>query len=165
MLSTRTASLGNWTTKIRNRFYQLYASTVPVILYGSHWHCTGTCYIGLTSNTDKWPELEKQNKYTTVTCISDSGRGLNWWMDLLTTYTRLGTTRSYNATASHHKSPQHPLGLFQPAVSSLAVPWQRLLTLESLHLRALTSFPAGHRLTNELGLALSLAYNLTARTK
>jgi hypothetical protein len=36
-----------------------------------------------------------------------------------------------------HKSPQHPPSLFQPAVSSPAVPWQRLLAAEILQLHAL----------------------------
>jgi hypothetical protein len=35
------------------------------------------------------------------------------------------------------KSPQHPLSLFQPAVSSPAVPLQRLLTVEILQLHVL----------------------------
>jgi hypothetical protein len=38
-----------------------------------------------------------------------------------------------------HKSPQHPLSFFQPAVSSPAVPWQRLLTVEILQIHALKS--------------------------
>jgi hypothetical protein len=41
-----------------------------------------------------------------------------------------------------HKSPQHPLSLFQPAVSLPAVPWQRLQTVEIFQLHALTPFPA-----------------------
>jgi hypothetical protein len=66
MLSTRTASVGNCTTKIRNQFCQLYASTVAVILYGSQ---TVLERVEMTSetpqrpnnadNTDKWQELEK----------------------------------------------------------------------------------------------------------
>jgi hypothetical protein len=36
-----------------------------------------------------------------------------------------------------HKSPQHPLSVSQPAVSSPAVPWQRFLTVEILQLHAL----------------------------
>jgi hypothetical protein len=38
-----------------------------------------------------------------------------------------------------HKSQQHPLSLFHPAVSSPAVPWQRLLTVKILQLHALWS--------------------------
>jgi hypothetical protein len=54
-------------------------------------------------------------------------------------YTQLGTTSSYRATAisTIHKSSQHPLSLFQPAVSSPAVPWQWLLTVEILQLHTL----------------------------
>jgi hypothetical protein len=36
-----------------------------------------------------------------------------------------------------HKSPQHLLSLFQPSVSSPAVPWQWLLTVEILQLHSL----------------------------
>jgi hypothetical protein len=38
-----------------------------------------------------------------------------------------------------YKSPQHLLSLFRPALSSLAVPWQLLLTAEILQLHALMS--------------------------
>jgi hypothetical protein len=38
-----------------------------------------------------------------------------------------------------HKSPQHPLSLSEPVVSSLAVPWQRLQTVEILQFHALRS--------------------------
>jgi hypothetical protein len=38
-----------------------------------------------------------------------------------------------------HKSPQHLLSLYQLAVSSPAIPWQRLLTVEILQLHALRS--------------------------
>jgi hypothetical protein len=38
-----------------------------------------------------------------------------------------------------HKSPQQPLSLFQPAVSSPAVPWKQLLTVVILQLHALKS--------------------------
>jgi hypothetical protein len=34
-----------------------------------------------------------------------------------------------------YKSPQHPLRLFQPAMSSSAVPWQRILAVEILQLQ------------------------------
>jgi hypothetical protein len=37
-----------------------------------------------------------------------------------------------------YKSPQHPLSLFQPAVSSPIVPWQQLLTVEILQLLLLS---------------------------
>jgi hypothetical protein len=39
---------------------------------------------------------------------------VNGFIDHL--YTRLGTSSSYSATANLHKSPQHSLSLFQPAV-------------------------------------------------
>jgi hypothetical protein len=54
-------------------------------------------------------------------------------------YTRLGTISNYSANGNLHnsKSLQHSLSLFQPAVSSPAVSWQWLLTVEILQLHAL----------------------------
>jgi hypothetical protein len=51
-------------------------------------------------------------------------------------YTQLGNTNNYSAIAISvlYKSPQHPLSLFLPAVSSPAVSWQQLLTMAILHL-------------------------------
>jgi hypothetical protein len=51
-------------------------------------------------------------------------------------YTQLGTTSNYRATAILHRSSQHRLSLFQHALSSPAVPWPRLLTVEILELHA-----------------------------
>jgi hypothetical protein len=52
------------------------------------------------------------------------------------------------------KSPQHSLTSFQPAVSSPAVPWQRLLIMEILQLPALRSslhsFPCRTQLSTEI---------------
>jgi hypothetical protein len=70
-------------------------------------------------------------------------RGMNWWMDLLTTYRHdselqaitapppISTIQKITTTPAKH--------FFQPAVSSPAVPWQRLLTGEILQLHALRS--------------------------
>jgi hypothetical protein len=69
-------------------------------------------------------------------------RGKNWLMDLLTTYTHDSELQAITAPSlisTLYKSPQHTLSLFQPAVSSLAVPWQRILTVEILQLHALRS--------------------------
>jgi hypothetical protein len=63
-------------------------------------------------------------------------------MDLLTTYTYDSELQAITAPpliSTIHKSQQHPLSLFQPAVSSPAVPWQRLLTVDILQLHALRS--------------------------
>jgi hypothetical protein len=71
-------------------------------------------------------------------CVTDFRRGLNWWMDLLTTYTHDSEViTELPLISTIDKSPQHPLSLFQPAVSSPAVPWQRLLTVEIPQLHAL----------------------------
>jgi hypothetical protein len=52
----------------------------------------------------------------------------------------LHTTRNYTYTAlplisTLYSSPQHPVSIFQPAVSSTAVSWSQLLTFEILQLQ------------------------------
>jgi hypothetical protein len=72
--------------------------------------------------------------------MCDYRRGLNLWMDLLTTYTHhseLQVIRAPSLISTFYKSPQHLLSLFQAAVSSPAFPWQWLLTVENLHLHTL----------------------------
>jgi hypothetical protein len=64
-------------------------------------------------------------------------RGFNWWLVLLTTHphdSKLQAITSSPLISTIHKSPQQPLSLFQPALSSSAVPWQRLRTLEIFQL-------------------------------
>jgi hypothetical protein len=73
-------------------------------------------------------------------CRCDYRRGLNWWKDLLTTYTHDSELQVITAPpliSTLHKSPQHRLSIFQPTVSSSTVPWQRLITVEILQLHAL----------------------------
>jgi hypothetical protein len=80
--------------------------------------------------------------------------GLDWWMDLLTTYTHDSELQAITAPpliSTIHKSPQHLLSLFQPAVSSSAIPWQRFLTVEILQLHALRS--SIHRLRVSVGVS------------
>jgi hypothetical protein len=50
-----------------------------------------------------------------VTCMSDYRRGLDWWMDLLTTYTYDSELQAITAPpliSTIHKSSQHPLSHF-----------------------------------------------------
>jgi hypothetical protein len=73
----------------------------------------------------------------------DYRRDLDWCMDLLTTYTNDSELQRITPPPlilTIHKSPQHALSLFQPAVSSPAFQWQRLLTVEILQLHALGSY-------------------------
>jgi hypothetical protein len=52
--------------------------------------------------------------------------GLDSILDLLTTYTHDSELQVVTAPLliyTLYKSPQHSLSIFQPAVSSLAVPW------------------------------------------
>jgi hypothetical protein len=81
-------------------------------------------------------------------------------------YTRLGTISSYSANVNLHNSQITiaPANIFQPAVSSPAVPWQRLLTLEVFQLQALRSFLHSIPFRTQPQLTLSLAYNISART-
>jgi hypothetical protein len=70
----------------------------------------------------------------------DCRRGMDWILDLLTTYTRhseLQVITALSRISTLYKSPQHPLILFCPAVCSPALPRQRLLTMEILQLHAL----------------------------
>jgi hypothetical protein len=70
-----------------------------------------------------------------VTCRGDYRRGMHWWMDLLATDTHDSDLQVITAPpliSTIHKSPQHPLSLFESAVSSPAVPWQRLIIVEIL---------------------------------
>jgi hypothetical protein len=60
-----------------------------------------------------------------------------------------------------YKSPQHPLWLFQPAVSSSAVPWQRVLIVEIPQLHALRS-PL-YRLPYRTDLIAQIVFKITLR--
>jgi hypothetical protein len=85
--------------------------------------------------------------------MGDYNEALDWRINLLTTYTHnseLQATTAPPLISTIHKSPQHSLRLFQPAVSLPAVPWQRFLTMEILQLHALKSFL--HRLPYETDL-------------
>jgi hypothetical protein len=82
-------------------------------------------------------------------------------MDLLTTYTHdleLQVITALPLISTIHKSLEHPLSLFQPSVSSPAVPWQRLLIVEIFQFHILTSQPpiGTHSLT-------CLDYNISAQ--
>jgi hypothetical protein len=68
---------------------------------------------------------------------------MDWWVDLLTTYahhSELQALTTLSLISTIHSSPQHLLSLFQPAVSSPAVPWQRLLTVETFQFHALRCY-------------------------
>jgi hypothetical protein len=74
-------------------------------------------------------------------CVTINGI-LDWILDLLTTCTQsleLQAVTGPSVIPTIAKSPQNPLNLFQPVVSSRAVPWQWLLTVEILQLHMLKS--------------------------
>jgi hypothetical protein len=86
------------------------------------------------------PKIVQIVCHNIVTCMCDCRRGLNWWTDFLTTYTHVSELYAITATllnSTIHKSPQHSQSRPNPAVSSLAVSWQRLLTVEILQLHTL----------------------------
>jgi hypothetical protein len=96
-----------------------------------------------------------------------------WWLDLLTTYTHDSELQAITAPpliSTFYKSQQHPLSLFQPAVSSQTVPCHRLLTVEILQLHALKSSLSGgslptasfpHRLPYRTDLVAPLVFLIT----
>jgi hypothetical protein len=79
-------------------------------------------------------------------------------MDLLTTYTHYSKLQVISAPSlisTIHKLSRQPLSLIQPAVSSPAVPWQQLLTVEILQLPTLRSFLSSKYPAAELSISLS----------
>jgi hypothetical protein len=81
--------------------------------------------------------MNLHNQRISLVCVCDYRQGMDWWMDLLTPYTHHLELLSPISTL--YRSSQHPLSLFQTAMSSTAVPWQRLITVEILQLPALRS--------------------------
>jgi hypothetical protein len=76
--------------------------------------------------------------------VCDCRQNLDWWIHLLTTYTHDSQVQAITVPpliSTIHKSPEHTPSLFQPAVSSPAVPWQGLLTVEILQRHSLHSLP------------------------
>jgi hypothetical protein len=59
---------------------------------------------------------------------------MNGFIDTYTHDSELQVFTMQSLITTIHKSPQHPLSLFQPTVSSPVVPWQRLLTAEIVQL-------------------------------
>jgi hypothetical protein len=79
---------------------------------------------------------EVQSSVSIVTCYELTIDGvLDRILDLLAIYTQLGTTSNYSPIANlHHlQITTAPSKIFHPLVSSPAVHWQRLLTVEILH--------------------------------
>jgi hypothetical protein len=73
-------------------------------------------------------------------------------------------TRHVSTITWKSLTPQHMLGIFQPAMSSPAIPWQRFLTMEILRLYTLKCSLHRTELSTDLALTLSLAYNISAQT-
>jgi hypothetical protein len=105
----------------------------------------------------------KPSGYYVVTRRVDYRRGFGFdigFSDHL--YTPLMSTSNYSATIfTIHKSPQHTLSLLQPAVSSPAVPWQRLLIVEIFQLHMLKS--SLHKLPYRTDLVAPIFFLTTLR--
>jgi hypothetical protein len=71
-----------------------------------------------------------------LTCRSDSRRGFGLHIAFID-HSKIQATTAPSLISTIHKSPQHLLSIFQPAVSSPTVPCQWLLTVEILPLHAL----------------------------
>jgi hypothetical protein len=119
-----------------------FSATQEIILYG-RWKFTAVftaaCHwILFRSGWIQCRMLQLISLVFIFTCMRDYRRGFGFVSDLLTTYTHNSELEAITAPpliSTIHKTPQHTLSLFQPAMSSLAVPWQRLLTLKILQLR------------------------------
>jgi hypothetical protein len=77
-----------------------------------------------------------------MTFVSDYRRGFGLDIGFIDTFTHDSELQTITASpllSTVHNSSQHPLSVFQRAVSSPAVPWQRLLTVEILQLHGLRS--------------------------
>jgi hypothetical protein len=99
--------------------------------------------------------------------MSDYRRDLDWRLGLLTTLPydpELQVSTAPSLISTIHKPLPQTLNHLQPAVSSLDVSWQRLLTVEILQLHAFKSslHTLPYRTTYQL--ILSLACNISART-
>lgn len=82
-------------------------------------------------------------------------------MDLLTTYTHhleLQVITAPSLIFTLYRSLLQTLSILQPAVSSLAVPWQRLLTAEILEHSALRSFLSSEYPASEVSAGLGSGY-------
>jgi hypothetical protein len=94
-------------------------------------------------------------------CVTIDG-GLDWLLDLLTAHTQdleLQAITVSSLISRVKKSPQHPLRVFRPTLSSQALSWQRLLIVRILQLHTLKSSLNGGSLP-----AASLPHRLPQRT-
>jgi hypothetical protein len=93
----------------------------------------------------------------------DYRRGMDWWMDSLTTNTNNMEHQVITVLLlifTFYKSLLKTLSLLQPSVST-AVSWQRLLTVEILQFLALRSFLSGEYPASELSQFRSVKVKVT----
>jgi hypothetical protein len=86
---------------------------------------------------------------------------VNGFIDHLYTHSELQVITTPPLTSTIQKSPQYPLSLFQPSMSSPAIPWQRLLSVEILQLHTLKS--SLHRLPYRNDLVTPIDFLITPR--
>jgi hypothetical protein len=103
------------------------------------------------------------NVLSRVMCVTIDGV-LDWILDLLTTYThdsKLQAITAPSLISTIHKSSQHPLSIFQPAMSSPAVPRYRLVKSgDSSASRAQASL---HRLPYRTDSVAPIVFKITPR--
>jgi hypothetical protein len=88
----------------------------------------------------RYPETEHTVTYS---CVFDYyGSHIGYWIywHLIAHDAELQVITAPLLISAIYKSPQYPPSIFQPVVSSPAVPWQRLLLVEILQLPAFRSF-------------------------
>jgi hypothetical protein len=154
---------------VRWSLWKLQSETPPLSLSFTESPEMGRWHVGLCQwahplfmcpmlERTKWTHVED-----IVACIGDYRRGLDLWMNLLSIYAHDSELQAITAPplkSTNHKSTQHPLSLFEAAVSS-AVPWQRLITMEILQLHALKF--ALDRLPYRTDLLAPIAFKITPR--
>jgi hypothetical protein len=106
--------------------------------YWSITLCWGVILLALTLTHSHYSVSISKTFKSNLWYCHDVGVTIGWIL-IGDSEVRVITASSLISTI--HKSPQHPLNLFQPPVSKPVVPWQRFLTLEILQLHVLRFYP------------------------
>jgi hypothetical protein len=119
-----------------------------------------------------WEPRRLTNLWASIVCYRNSFilrydstvRRPSTWYWIYWTHTHNSELQAITASPlifTIHKSTQHSLSLFQPVMSSAAVFWHRLLTMEVLPLHVLKS--CLHRLPYRTHLAAPVGFKITLR--
>jgi hypothetical protein len=91
-----------------------------------------------------------EDNIITYLCVTIDWVWIGEWVTTYTHRLELHVITALSLISTLYKSPQHPLSPFQPAESSSAIPWQRLLTVENRQPPALRSFLHSRRCRTQL---------------